>query len=554
MFPKDRFPQEFAQAMRVLSRVCLASGTLLAVLFLGGCQGLVTPPTTPPPAAQPSKVTVALAGSGSGTVTSAPAGINCGTTCTADFADGAITLTAAPGTSFVFTGWSGDCTGTGPCTIPAGSTATATATFTATLQSINHIIFLLQENRSFDHYFGHMNEYRLNLGLGADVDGTPVNASNPTFDMTSTITPFHMVSMCVENPSPSWNESHKDFNRDNPTSMTPLLDGFVWTGAHFAMDSGEQDIAGRRVMGYYDSNDLPFYYFMATNFAMSDRWFSPVLTRTQPNRMFSIAATSDGHVYPLMTGDKSSKKTIFELLQDAGISWRVYVADGSPTLIEGSDLVMFAFADSHPENFVVASQFPPDVASGNLPQVVFISEGRGTDEHPAEPGAPGGSVQTGSSYVRDTFLEPLLRSPLWKDSVFVLSWDEGGGFYDHFPPQAAVPPDDVAISDLAATDFCFGMPASPTNNCGFNHTGYRVPMMLISPFSKKNYVSHAIADHTAVLKLIETRFGLPNLTERDKAQIDMSAEFFDFVNAPWMTPPPTTPAQPSPGQCDFTLP
>jgi phospholipase C len=286
---------------------------------------------------------------------------------------------------------------------------------------------------------------------------------------------------------------------------------------------------------------------------MSDHWFSPVLTRTQANRMFSIAATSDGHVYPLKTGEKSSRKTIFELLQDAGISWRVYVANGSPTFVENSDLVMFSFADSHPENFALANAFPDDVASGNFPQVVFISEGQGTDEHPAE-GSPGGSVQTGSSYVRDNFLEPLLRSPIWKDSVFVLAWDEGGGFYDHMAPQPAVPPDDVAISDLAATDYCFATPASSTNTCGFNHTGYRVPLMVISPFSKKNYVSHAVADHTAVLKLIETRFSLAHLTERDNAQIDMSTEFFDFVNAPWMTPPPTTPAQPSPGQCDFTLP
>ena len=173
--------------------------------------------------------------------------------------------------SFVFTGWSGACTGTAPCSIPAGSTVTATATFSATFQSINHIVFLLQENRSFDHYFGHINDYRQSVGLGADVDGTPANASNPTFDETGTITPFHLNSMCVENPSPSWDESHVDFNLHTPISSVWMGDGFVHTAAHVSMTTtGATDVEGRRVMGYYDSNDLPFYAFMATNFAMSD--------------------------------------------------------------------------------------------------------------------------------------------------------------------------------------------------------------------------------------------------------------------------------------------
>jgi phospholipase C len=518
---------------------------------------LVAGPTPPPGGGGASKITVAKAGSGSGTVTSSPAGIDCGTTCSADFASGDVTLTATPGTSFEFNGWTGACSGTSTCVIPAGSTATANATFSATLNTINHIVFLLQENRSFDHYFGHMNDYRATLGLSTDVDGTPANASNPSFDMTTTVTPFHMNSMCIGNPSPFWNESHKSFNRDNPTSSSPLLNGFVWAGAHFAMDSPpETDTEGRRVMGYYDAGDLPFYHFMAANFAMSDMWFSPVMTRTQPNRMFAIAGTSDGHVYPLPFGSKSSRKTIFEALQDAGITWRIYTPDGAPTLIEGSDLVMFTFGNSHPENFSPSSQFPADAASGNLAQVIFISEGRGTDEHPADAAqGAGGNVDVGSNYVRDNFIMPLVQSPAWKESVFILAWDEGGGFYDHVPPQPAIPPDpatsNLPPTDLQASDLCFGVVPGPGNNCGFNWTGYRVPMMLISPFAKKNYVSHSVADHTAVLKFIETRFSLPNLTERDKAQIDMT-EFFDFVNAPWLTPPANIPDQPTNGACYIT--
>jgi phospholipase C len=556
--------------MKFLSRVFLASLTLAAIFFLSGCQGLVagggpvtppvtpppvTPPPPPPPAAKPSTVTITEDGSGSGGVTSTPAGIDCGSTCTAKFADGDITLTAAPGPSFVFTGWSGACTGTDlTCVIPAGSTATANVTFTATLQSINHIIFTFQENRSFDHYFGHMNDYRQNLGLDPDVDGTPGNASNPSYDQMSTVEPFHMHSKCVENPSPSWNESHVDFNRDNPVSGTFQGNGFVRTAAHDAINTGMADTLGIRAMGYYDGNDLNYYYFLATNFAMSDRWFAPMMSRTQPNRLYMVAATSDGHVYPPAFGTKVNRKTIFELLEEKGITWRVYVPEAHPTLIEGSEMVMFPFSNQHPNNFVLAETFKDDVNNGTLAQVSFIDAGSfsGKDEHPADdPSMPGGSVQQGADYVQHAYIDPLINSPSWKDSVFILSWDEHGGFYDHVAPQPAVAPDNVAVQDFMPGDIC-SVVDGPT--CGFKHTGYRVPMMLISPFAKKNYVSHAVADHTAILKFIETRFGLTNLTERDKAQIDMSTEFFDFVNAPWATPPPSTPMQTKAGPCLLSLP
>jgi phospholipase C len=557
--------------MKYLSRVFFASLTLAAIFFLSGCQGLVagggpvtppvtpppvTPPPPPPPAAKPSTVTITEDGSGSGGVTSSPAGIDCGSTCTANFADGDITLTAAPGASFVFTGWSGACTGTDlTCVIPAGSTATANVTFTATLQSINHIIFTFQENRSFDHYFGNLKEYRQNQGLDTDVDDRPHGATNPAYDTTQDdVQSFHLITKCVENPSPSWNESHVDFNRGNPVSGTFKGDGFVRTAAHDAINTGMADITGQRVMGYYVDDDLPFYYFMATNFAMSDRWFAPMMSRTQPNRLYMVAATSDGHVYPPAFGTKVNRKTIFELLQNAGISWRVYVPKGNPTLIEGSEMVMFPFSNQHSGNFVLASQFKDDVANGTLAQVSFIDAGSfsGLDEHPADdPTMPGGSIQQGSFYIQDEYITPFLNSPSWKDSVFILSWDEHGGFYDHVAPQPAVAPDNVAANDFMPGDIC-SVVDGPT--CGFKHTGYRVPMMVISPFSKKNYVSHAVADHTAILKFIETRFGLPNLTERDKAQIDMSTEFFDFVNAPWATPPASVPIQPKVGPCVLTLP
>src|SRR5260370_32290711 len=129
--------------------------------------------------------------------------------------------------------------------------------------------------------------------------------------------------------SPSWNESHVQSNRQNPTSATATMDGFVFTAAKFAQDSGFHDTMGLRTMGYYDASVLPYYYFMATQFATSDRWFSPVMARTQPNRVFSFAATTAGHAYeptaPLAV------KTIFHLLQHANVSWKVYEVDANST-------------------------------------------------------------------------------------------------------------------------------------------------------------------------------------------------------------------------------
>jgi phospholipase C len=443
----------------------------------------------------------------------------------------------------------------------------------ASLQSINHIIFMAQENRGFDHYFGAMRQYWAANGIPDQAfDGLPQfnptagpAPTNPGCDPrfafppndctiggnSSKVASFAMVSMCVENPSPSWNEDHVDWNLHDPLSSSPSLDGFVWTAAHDARTNQPPftDVDGVRAMGHYDGTDLPYYYFMASQFGTSDRWFSPVMSRTQPNRLYMLAATSAGHVYPAATGAPPlANQTIFDLLQSGGISWKVYVTDlthATPP-IQDSALNMFTAASKYPKNIVPVSQFLSDVANGTLPSVAYIDPGfsSGLDEHPGlDDGSPGGSVQLGSQYV-STLINALMQSSSWLDSVFILTFDEFGGFFDHVPPQPAVSPDGIKPVDLAPGDICT-KGTGPT--CDFIYTGYRVPLIVVSPFAKKNYVSHTIADYTAWLKLVETRFNLPSLTKRDAAQIDMT-EFFDFENVPWSTPP-TPPAQPTSGPC-----
>jgi len=368
---------------------------------------------------------------------------------------------------------------------------------------------------------------------------------------------FHMLSMCVENPSPSWNESHVDWNLKDPLSATATLDGFVVTAAHDARTTQPlfSDTAGTRAMGYYDGDDLPYYYFMASSFATSDRWFSPVMTRTQANRMYGIAGTSAGHVYaPPANTPPLSNPTIFDLLQNAGITWKVYVTDldHAVTPNQDSDLNYFATAGKYPQNIVPAGDFLKDLKNGTLPAVAYIQAGlnSGLDEHPGvDDGVPGASVQVGEEYVA-SLINALMQSSSWKDSVFILTYDEFGGFYDHVPPQPAKSPDGIAPQDLLqgpppnGPDICV---LNTGATCDFVYTGFRVPLLVISPFTKKNYVSHTVADYTAWLKLVETRFKLPSLTKRDAAQMDMT-EFFDFVNVPWKVPP-TPPVSPTGGPC-----
>jgi phospholipase C len=427
------------------------------------------------------------------------------------------------------------------------------------ITSVNHIIFMAQENRSFDTYFGQLPAYWAANGYPAQqLNGLPTNASNPSVSGTttsSTIPAYHIQTECIENLTPSWDESHLDFNLNNPTSTTATLDGFVYNAVEFgnAQSPPYTDTTGMRAMGYYDWTDLPYYYFMASNFATSDNWFSPALDRTQVNRLYLMAGTSHGYAYPpgSNTADALplSVPTIFDALQTAGVSWKIYTTDnncGPNSNQPCTYLTQFAkYASGDlPANVVPATpNFFNDVANGTLPSVAFIEGGytSALDEHPDN------NVQQGAAYVA-SLINALMGSPSWSDSAFILTYDEGGGLFDHVAPQPAVNPDGIMPVDLDPGDICNPIP-SGANNCQFNYTGFRVPLVVVSPFTKKNYVSHTAADYTAILKFIETRFNVPSLTQRDAAQMDMT-EFFDFQNVPWATPP-TPPSQPTSGTCNY---
>ncbi len=433
------------------------------------------------------------------------------------------------------------------------------------IQAVNHVIFLAEENRSFDHYFGKLNEYRVAQGLGADVDGLPDNCSSTNSDWTvpcgamnkspdasgvptTPIYAFHLKSMCIENTSADWIASHWDFNAEAPASNTFLGDGFVVSAASSAISTGENDTQGIRAMGFYTGADLPYHYWLASQFATSDRWFAPAPTRTEPNRLFMVAATSGGHAYP--TPLSINAKTIFDELQTAGISWKIYSQTGYTSASSFS-----GFTSKYSANIVPLSQFVTDAQSGNLPQVAYI-EKPNSDEHPGL----GINIQYGVAETQQ-LVNAVMYGPSWKDSVFILTFDEGGGLYDHVAPPTNVPsPDGIAPIDIctSATDprcsvaaLTHGVPPYDPDG-DFTRYGYRVPLMVISPFTIPHYVSHVVTDYTAWLKFVETRFNLPPLTARDAAASNMG-DFFNFQNPPLATPPPNPPTD-SNGACYDALP
>ncbi len=403
------------------------------------------------------------------------------------------------------------------------------------LSAIQHIIVMAQENRSTDTYLGSLNDYRKSRGLSADFDGMPANAQNPYPFYTGFQSAFHLQTMCIENTSAGWLGAHYSFNSRDPKSDTPLMDGFVIAAASVAVFAGENDTQGVRAMGYYTADDLPYHYWLATQFATSDRWFAGGPLETQPNRMYLMAATSAGHAHTPQA-PVNGTKTIFDELEAANVSWKIYVTD----VAASSTLNFFQpFGKQHQANIVPLSEYFTDVQNGTLPQVAYIEPGLidGTDEHPGI----GINIQVGAAESAKV-INALIQSPSWKDSVFILTFDEGGGLYDHVPPATGLPnPDGILPMDLFSDD-------TPGD---FTRWGFRVPLFVVSPFAKPGFISHTPTDFTAVLKFIENRFNLSSLTKRDAMASNMS-EYFDF-GAPNMTPP-AAPTQPTKGPCYDGLP
>ena len=336
-------------------------------------------------------------------------------------------------------------------------------------------------------------------------------------------------------------------------------------------------------MGFYTPAELPFYYQLAQNFAIDDRYFCSVLGPTFPNRSYLMAATSFGHVdtaeivpdisqapalfYRPITG------TIFDLLDHYGVSWADY-SDDVPQEISFRNFIIDpnfrCFSDLCAfRNANASNSFLQDAQAGTLPAVAFVDPNFGffmpeNDEHPPS------DIRAGEAFVAQA-INAVRNGPNWKDSIIFVTYDEHGGFYDHVAPAkarqgGASSPDGIQpglcedlshppvreapggglsclVSKLAdATALCpMFDPSSgsyPSFCANFDQLGFRVPLLAISPFSKPHYVSHTIGDHTSLLALIEKRFFTsdggaprPHLTARDQ-YADTLEDIFDFDHSP----------------------
>ena len=350
---------------------------------------------------------------------------------------------------------------------------------------IEHIVVIMQENHSFDSYFGRLNAQGYSK---TEVDGVSTAFSNPT-PHALPVHMYHADKLCLADTDHTWNAMHAGWDGGK-------LDGFVRAN-------------GKRAMAYYEQGDLPYYYALANQYAIADRYFASIMTQTYPNRMYLFAATSFGHIHnddPKVPGE-FSQKTIFDELDKHEISWRYYHVK--------EDYVRF-FGPLHERDqasIVPVEKFKEDLEQNQLPQLSFVesSEDKFQDEHPP------GNIQIGQEWVADK-INALMKSPYWPKSVVFFTLDEAGGFYDHVAPPAACAPDGIAPK-LDALD----VPGT------FARYGFRVPFIAISPYAKSHFVSHKTYDHTSILKFIETKFNLPALTRRD-ANADGLLELFDFAH------------------------
>ena len=497
---------------------------------------------------------------------------------------------------------------------------------------------MLQENHTFDNYFGMLNPYRVANGWSVGDDGVQYSVDGIDDKLTSisnendqgtSYSLFKFTSTCVDDMSSDWLASFGDVNRYDFLTTRPInMDGFVHNAQGYANSCSAAgaggscagsftDTAGQRAMGYYDQGFLNYYYYMASQFAVSDRWFSPVASKSIANRIATFTGgTTQGLVKDPGGDDKLGQldiPNIFQELDQAKVSWKIYytvtqgfclatddcsgsagaaypatdfsnltysyqylyenpsgaacTAPTQPSNVVGDSSNSFCIDPNH---IAPLSQYFTDLTNGTLPSFAFIEAGYGNnDEHPGS----GQSILLGQVQVAN-IVNSLMASPSWTDSVFFLSYDEGGGPYDHVPPvpgysnaktsaslgtipdisKIAVNPDGYSPCvpangvptthcDLASTDPGASPGDAPAVQGFAAQLGFRLPNIIISPFTRKHYVSHTPMDHTAVIKFVESRFigGSAHLTARDAAQPNL-LEFFDFTNTPWAKPP--TPPSP----------
>jgi phospholipase C len=359
---------------------------------------------------------------------------------------------------------------------------------------IDHIVVVMQENHSFDNYFG-----MLGRGDGFTLDraGRPINW-NPYHGKFLQV--YHETDTCQPGGvDQSWDTSHLQYRNG--------------TNQGFAEANG-----GAASMGYFDRDEIPFYWSLGSTYPICDRYFCSVMGQTYPNRRFMMAGTAFGLVNSDLSsiGEKPPNGTIFDRLNHYGISWKNYKSELATTFIIAD------IPEGNPTKIVGIDQFHRDARAGTLPSVSFVDSNNfsGDEENPQD-------IQIGEAFVADV-VRSVTAGPAWAKTMLIWTYDEHGGWYDHVPPPPAIPPDDILPKIQLPRD----QPGK------YDRYGFRVPTAIVSARSRKDHVSHTIYDHTSILKTIERKWNLPALTFRDANAHDLF-DCLDLVGPPAFADPPT---------------
>lgn len=357
---------------------------------------------------------------------------------------------------------------------------------------IQHLLVMMQENHTFDNYFG---TYPGADGLPAGVQ-MPVNPADPK---SGFVTPWHIGTSTITDLSHNSATYIEQYDQGK-------MDGFV-----SALNELNQN--GKLAMGYYDGTDIPYYWNLAQNYVLFDHFFSSAKDGSTANHMYWVAGTMP----QVQKGQQLSSlltnvPTIFDRLQAAGVSWKFYVENYDPRInyrnqvnqgnresqVIWVPLLNFdRFLDDPAlsSHIVDLSQYYVDLQQGTLPAVAYIVPS-GASEHPPE------SPSSGMRSVKN-LVQELMRSTSWSSSAFILLYDDWGGWYDHVaPPQV--------------------------DQAGY---GARVPGLLVSPYARKGFIDSTQLDFTSVLKFIEANWNVSALTTRD-ANANNFLEAFDFTQTP----------------------
>jgi phospholipase C len=358
-------------------------------------------------------------------------------------------------------------------------------TINGPLGGIESIVVLMMENRSFDHFLGALKSDAIYKNAST-VDGLTGNETNPAPN-GDPVKVFNMTNFTPADPPHSWSASHQQWD-------SGMNDGFVKAHA----GSSQND-----VMGYHDRAQIPFYYWLADNFTVCDRWHASVMGPTWPNRYYLHACSSGGKKdnTPYISGGPT---TLWSRMKDAGQSFKNYRA-GVVAWYTGGFLGQSAQINP----VVPLSEFFDDAKSGKLPAFSIIDpDFQAADDHPSH------DIIKGQVFVASIY-KAIAESPQWPRTLFVIIYDEHGGFYDHVSPG-------MAYDDAAE----------------FQQYGFRIPAFVIGGMVKRSHLNHTLFDHCSVGATLATRFGIPSLNQRMTTANDLSSCIDpDLVKNPAPPPP-----------------